>query len=111
MYEEDNEHLKAGSDEEEEEDVVFKKKKGKKPVNEEEYKSEDDEDYEPENSGEEDSDEKNNGRADDEMSVNLLNDSFTYDVFNNVKRSGPGSTVSNFDSLVFHLNLFSAVFV
>ncbi|CAB02986.2 Claspin [Caenorhabditis elegans] len=98
MYEEDNEHLKAGSDEEEEEDVVFKKKKGKKPVNEEEYKSEDDEDYEPENSGEEDSDEKNNGRADDEMSVNLLNDSFTYDVFNNVKRSGPGSTVSNFDS-------------
>ncbi|CAP34768.1 Protein CBG16944 [Caenorhabditis briggsae] len=85
MYEEDNEHLKVSSEEEEEEEVVIKKKKTKKP--EEEYNSEDDEDYKP---PEEDSEDK----EDDEMSVNLLNDSFTFDVFNNAKRSGPGSVFS-----------------
>ncbi|EGT50277.1 hypothetical protein CAEBREN_04646 [Caenorhabditis brenneri] len=84
MYEEDNEHLKEDTDEEEEEEVVIKKKKAKKPENEE--SDSDDEDYKP--PGEED--------HDDEMSVNLLNDSFTYDVFNNAKRSGPGSIVSNY---------------
>ena len=89
MYEEDNEHLKEDTDEEEEEEVVIKKKKAKKPENEE--SDSDDEDYKP--PGEED--------HDDEMSVNLLNDSFTYDVFNNAKRSGPGSIVSNYSLVPF----------
>lgn len=84
MYEEDNEHLKVDSEEEEEEDVVFKKKKKKKAENEE--SDSDDEDYKP--PADED--------HDDEISVNLLNDSFTYDVFNNAKRSGPGSVISNY---------------
>ncbi|PIC53827.1 hypothetical protein B9Z55_000336 [Caenorhabditis nigoni] len=82
MYEEDNEHLKVSSEEEEEEDVVIKKKKTKKP--EEEYNSEDDEDYKP----------PEEEKEDDEMSVNLLNDSFTFDVFNHAKKSGPGSVFS-----------------
>ncbi|CAO4360019.1 unnamed protein product [Caenorhabditis nigoni] len=82
MYEEDNEHLKVSSEEEEEEEVVIKKKKTKKP--EEEYNSEDDEDYKP----------PEEEKEDDEMSVNLLNDSFTFDVFNHAKKSGPGSVFS-----------------
>lgn len=87
MYEEDNEHLRDDDEEEEEEEeVVFKKKKPKKTK---ESDSEDDEDYKPPG--------EDGEKEDDEMSVNLLNDSFTYDVFNNVKRSGPGSVVSNFD--------------
>ncbi|CAI2309197.1 unnamed protein product [Caenorhabditis sp. 36 PRJEB53466] len=110
MYEEDNEHLKPGSDEEEEEEIIRKKKakRPKRTTDDDEYNSEDDEDYKeedspPENSSDEESDDemknkmKENGKADDEMSVNFLDDSFTYDVFNNVKRPGPGSTVSNFD--------------
>uniref|UniRef100_A0A1I7UD34 Claspin n=1 Tax=Caenorhabditis tropicalis TaxID=1561998 RepID=A0A1I7UD34_9PELO len=91
MYEEDNEHLKPDEEEEEEaeEEIVIRKKKA---VKKEESDSEDDEDYKPpEERGEDDDD--------DGMSINLLNDSFTYNVFNSAaKRSGPGSVISNFDS-------------
>uniref|UniRef100_A0A8R1DRR7 Uncharacterized protein n=1 Tax=Caenorhabditis japonica TaxID=281687 RepID=A0A8R1DRR7_CAEJA len=107
MYQEDNEHLQASSDEEEEEAIIKKKKKPKKSRNDNgEYNSEDDEDYKPECSDSSDDSEgagdkkdmDEQKRNDDEISVNLLNDSFTFDVFNIKKRPGPGSTISNFDS-------------
>ncbi|CAI5438232.1 unnamed protein product [Caenorhabditis angaria] len=106
MYELDNQHLKPDSDEEDEyEEKTLKRKK--KVVKPGDYDSEDDSDYDPTKGsgedGEADDESHQQGNqirypADDEVSVNLLNDSFTYDVFKNVgHQHGPGSTISTLD--------------
>ncbi|CAI5438980.1 unnamed protein product [Caenorhabditis angaria] len=106
MYEMDNQHLKPDSDEDEEyEEKTLKRKK--KVVKPGDYDSEDDSDYDPtKGSGEDgEADDESHQQvnhirypADDEVSVNLLNDSFTYDVFKNVgHQHGPGSTISTLD--------------